>query len=248
MPQKIIQFSQTTEGIWALGVLLALVGLTFWLGGARFNRAFSTLAGVLIGGVVGMQLPQWAGWSISGMGPAVAGAMGVGLAGFLLYRAWIGPALGILLAIAVVLVTAHICGWQIFSSSSASSANAAGNEGYAMKHLTDLWHSMPGGLMYTLPAIAAAALFAGLTIGILWPALATVILYSLSGVSILAGLFAALDGGVITRPHWLAGHLATQAAIFLVMVLAGVALQWRQVRRSAAPAASSLQDEWEEDL
>lgn len=247
MPQKIIELSQTSQGLWVWGGLLALMGLTFWLGGARFNRAFSTLAGVLIGGTIGMHVPQWAGWSISGMGPAVGGAIVTGVGGFLLHRAWIGPALGILLAVAAISATAHICGWQISSTIAATTATSAKAEGYGMHRLIDIWNSMPHGLMYTLPAIAAAALLAGLTIAMLWPGPATAMLYSLGGVSILAGLLAACDGGVISRTHWLGGHPSTQAAIFAVMVLLGVALQWRQVRPSKTSDASSLQDEWEEE-
>jgi hypothetical protein len=239
MPHGLFQSSLTTHGVWALAAVAALVGMTFWLGGARFNRSVATLAGVLVGGVVGMELPRLMGWTISGMGPAIGGAMALGVVGFMLHRAWVGMGLGLLLAALAGIVAWHMWGpgaqwtWP---------AGGAGRKQWLM----DVWTHLPLEMRYRLPIITGTALFTGVALGLLWTRGAMVLMYSLAGVSLLAGLLLAATGGVIHHPQWLAGHAGTQGALFVLMVAGGAALQWRGARR-AVPVSNSAKEQWDED-
>jgi hypothetical protein len=229
----------TTHSAWGLAVAAALAGMTFWLGGARFNRSVATLAGVLFGGVVGMELPRLMGWSISGMGPAVAGAMTLGVVGFMLHRAWVAMGLGLLLAALGGIVVWHMWGpgaqwtWP---------AGGAGRRQWLM----EVWTQLPPETRHRLPIIMGTALFTGVALGLLWTRGAMVLMYSLTGVSLLAGLLLAATGGAIHHPQWLAGHAGAQGALFAVLVAGGAALQWRQSRRPA-PVSDSAQEPWDED-
>jgi hypothetical protein len=239
MPHALFQLSLTTQGAWALAAVAALVGLTFWLGGARFNRSVATLAGVLIGGVGGMEMPRLLGWSISGMAPAVAAAMTLGLIGFLLHRAWIGIALGLLLALLGSIVVWHTLGPP------ADWAWPAMNAG-RRQWLIDIWTQLPSNTRHAIMAVSGATLFSGIAIGMLWPRVAMVLMYSLAGVSLLSGLyFGPLVGG-ISRPQWLVDHGGAQEAIFILLVLTGAALQWR-LTKPAVAVSGPARDDWDED-
>jgi hypothetical protein len=237
MPQGLFQFSPAIHSAWALGVGVALVGFTFWLAGARFNRTVATLAGVLLGGVGGIELPRLLGWSISGMGPAVAGAVVLGLIGFILHRAWVSLGLGLLLALLAGLLLWH--GWGP-GAGWTWPAPGAGRRQWVI----DVWNQFPPEMRRLLPAVMGAALFSGLSIGILWPRPAMVLMYSLCGVCLLGGLLLVSCGGAIQHPRWLASHASGQAGVFVILVAAGAALQWRQVRR---PAPAVAEEPWDDE-
>src|SRR5262245_56130142 len=76
-----------------------VVGAALWLLGAKISRPLVTLLTVLGGAMIGMHLPQWFGWQISGAGPAVGGAVVLGVSGYVLHRMWVGIGLGSVLAL-----------------------------------------------------------------------------------------------------------------------------------------------------
>src|SRR3954471_14599015 len=87
------------DGTRVLTMIGTAVGAVLWIGGVKMSRPIVTLVTVLIGAGVGMQLPRWFNWSVSGAGPAVGGAVILGVSGFVLHRMWMGIGLGLLLAL-----------------------------------------------------------------------------------------------------------------------------------------------------
>src|SRR5580700_9659647 len=73
---------------WALAGLA--LGVLLWAAGGAFSRYITTLVAVAVGTSIGMRIPSWLGWQIDGMGTGVAGALLLGLSGYLLHRTWIG--------------------------------------------------------------------------------------------------------------------------------------------------------------
>src|SRR5204863_4217766 len=76
----------------------ALFGALLWLAGARLSKYLVTLVLVSVCALVGMHLPQWRGWNVSGSGVAVAGAIVGGVLGYGMHRLWIGLHLGSVMA------------------------------------------------------------------------------------------------------------------------------------------------------
>src|SRR4029453_5362604 len=86
------------QDVGRLGLVIAIVGsmigLGMWLIGSRFSRPIVTLLTVLLGASIGMHLPKWFGWQISGAGPAVGAALVLGVTGYVLHGMWVGIGLG----------------------------------------------------------------------------------------------------------------------------------------------------------
>ncbi|HEY8666221.1 MAG TPA: hypothetical protein VIL86_06135 [Tepidisphaeraceae bacterium] len=205
---------------WALaaGVGGTLIGAGLWLCGSRFSRGIVTLLAVLVGAIVGMLLPRWCGWGISGAGPAVGGAIVLGIAGYGLHRMWIGLGLGGTLA-----VWAALGCWVTLGAGCQIDWSAIADGGWG-----GWWAGLPGDLTRVLPFACAGALVSGLAAALLWPRVAVVMLYSLVGVSLMCGLgLAAVQWG---RPGWIAMLPAenwAQATVLLGLTALGAVVQWR---------------------
>ena len=208
----------------ALAAALAgvLVGVVLWLGAARYSRGLITLSAVALGTVVGKELPAWCGWSIDGMGPAIAGAILLGVAAFALHRAWVGLGLGLMLAawaaLGVWLFVPEMGKWTVPAIASGTLSTWAG----------DLWASFPPKAHTILPFACGAGLLSGWCCTIRWPRVAVALLYSLLGVSLLAVM--GTHAVELVRPQWktwIPAETWAQGLILIGLAAFGALVQWR---------------------
>src|SRR4051812_12717800 len=209
-----------------------VIGATLWLLGAKMSRATVTLFTVLAGAAVGMHLPQWFDWNISGAGPAVGAAVVLGLSGFVLHRVWIGIGLGSLMAL-----WTGVAAWMCLHGTQPWVWPAIDPSDSLWSYLKDVWANVPPDAARIMPYACGVATVSGLAATILWPKLATSIYWSGLGVSLLVTMgVAAMDLG---RREWL-DHLPQQTwaqlATVVVMVAIGAAIQWQLQPKAAAPA------------
>jgi hypothetical protein len=238
MLQLLIQWLPSQVGSAALAIALAgaAAGAVLWLSGARFSRTLVGLVAVAIGAGVGMELPRWIGWTISGAGPAVGLALIAGLAGFIFHRLWIGVGLGIVLA-----GWAFLANWVLLKAPATFDWPAASGSGTLTEYAQQLWQSLPVNVAHELPLACGVAMVIGLITTIFWPRLAIATAWSAAGASLLTGLgSAAMQFG---RPQWLSllpQQLGSQLLALSVLVAVGVAAQWKTTLGKTAQTASGL--------
>jgi hypothetical protein len=213
----------------------SLLGAGLWISGARFSRFILTLAAVTLGAGVGMKLPAWRGWSVDGMGPAVGGAVILGVSAFAVHRLWVGIWLGFVLAgwtALVIWTTArHGADWHWPSVHAGLSLPS---------YLAQVWKSLPDQVKQYLPWCAGAAMACGIATATIWPRVAMVILWSAAGVSLLVATGAAalsrLDPAALQH---VPRQTIAQLAVLGGMVMLGAALQWRMTPRPRSAAGPS---------
>ena len=234
MLDELLQFIPAEPGTTALITAMAgvVVGATLWLLGTKFSRPLVTLLTVLLGAAVGMQLPRWVGWQISGAGPAVGVAVVLGVSGFILHRMWVGIGLGAVLALWVTMAV-----WLAMHGTLEWNWPDVDRATTIWSFLTDAWSNVPLEMARIIGFASAAALVSGVAAAILWPKLTTVLNWSWTGVSLLAVM------GVATmwygRPRLLANlpqDTWAQLAALLAMVAIGATIQWQL---SPAPAGAA---------
>lgn len=219
-----------TVGLWIAGVG-ALAGLVLWLGGARFGRSAVTLAMVSGGAVIGKMLPARMGWTIDPMATGIAGALVVGIAGYLLYRLWAALGLGLLLAIWAAWAT-----W-VLSGVGPLSLPALTQETTLASFAGDLWHTVSPRMQFWLPIAGAAAGIIGTALGLLWCRVGEALLFSLLGTSLLIlGTLAALHLRWPAALERMPTAHGAQAGIAGALVAVGFSVQYRLAAR-AMPAA-----------
>jgi hypothetical protein len=237
MLQQLLEvLPKQTGAIATLEALLgAILGLLFWVFGARYSRTIITLLTVSIGGVAGMMAPRWLGWDVNTMATAIGGAIVLGLTGFGLHRIWVGIGLGWLLA-AWALIGAWVgCRNGGHFSWPQGSKTAA-------EFLTTLWNNLPDDTRRLGPFVAGAAGLAGLITAVLWPRIATVILYSALGVSIVTAMALwAIGSRTIQWPVFLPATTETQSAMLAALAVIGAVVQW-QMAAGKQPAADKQQE------
>jgi hypothetical protein len=220
-------FSLLPERLGVIGLIVSGVGaslaIVLWLVGGRISRSMLTLTAVGLGTVLGMKLPLWCGWSVDGMGPAVGGAVILGVSAYAWHRFWVGASLGMLLAVwsALALWTAIAPGQSWYWPSS---------QLLLPQYLAELWRGLPGGLPRFLPVCAAAALAMGFGAVIWKPKIAIAVFWSFAGTSMLLGFGAALVNH--SRPELLDSfptQLLIQCAILVGMTAFGVGFQWKSL-------------------
>jgi hypothetical protein len=199
------------------------VGLVLWILGARMSRAWSTLALLAAGAIVGMELPRWYGWQISGAGPAVGGAVVFGFLGYALHALWVSVELGALLAAWASLVT-----WALLHGVTPMTWPVVNPAMSRMDLAHAAWSMLPPDVARLLPYAAGFAMLSGVVMGLLWPRVATVLLWSLIGTTLMAGF------GVISIRYvhpqwatWLPAQTTAQVTAFLGLVALGSFIQWR---------------------
>jgi len=212
-----------------------LLGWGLWLAGARFSRYVITLATVTLGTLLGREVPTALGWALSPAIGAVLGALAFGFAGYVFHRFWVSLGLGGVLVCWTALGT-----WLVFGSSDWTWPAAEGMTWAAF--LQTVWERLPDDVRRILPIAAVTSMLTGITVAVVWPRVALVMLYSLAGVSLLLGMgAAALE---CLRHDWLGripADSAAQLASLLVLVLIGAAIQWR-LTPSSKPRAGEAKE------
>jgi hypothetical protein len=234
MLHELLQLLPAAPGSLVLYLAMAgaCAGVGLWLAGSRMSRGLITLSMVGAGASIGLRLPGWMGWSVSGMAAAIVLALAGGLIGFIGHRLWVGVALGATLALwalAACWVQLHgpyAPAWDQLDLT-------AGAGGVA----SQVWEQLPQDLHRWWPIAGLSGFAAGLAVMIFWPRIALVGLYSLLGVSMMAGW-----GTVAMRaakPAWIEAlpqETWKQAAALGAMVLVGAAVQWILLPRAPRPA------------
>jgi hypothetical protein len=206
-----------------------LAGGAMWLAGARFSRPVLTLTAVALGTLIGKKLPLWCGWSVDEMGPAVGGAVILGVSAFALHRLWVGLWLGTVLscwaALATWLIMNHDAywAWPVFGLSTLP------------HYLLLVWQQLPADVTMYLPIACGTAMLAGSTAGILWPRLGLVLMWSSAGVTLLIGT--AMTAAEKFSPDIFARlpkQTWPQIATLAILIAAGAFWQWRMVRPETA--------------
>jgi hypothetical protein len=220
-------------------VLGTLLGAALWMFGWRLSRTLVTLTGVAAGAVLGREMPDSLGWSISGMGPAVAGALLLGVVAFVLHRVWLAIVLGTVLAgwmaLATCMVTVPQETWAWPAICEESTARSLAGE---------LWDVLPAGTREMLPYAAGIGLLSGIGLMIRWPRMGTALAYSTLGVSLLAvmglSLLELINSrwlAVVPQQHW--SRIGTVAGL----AVAGAVVQWvfMPVSRPRAPKKEEVE-------
>ncbi|MGH7179809.1 MAG: hypothetical protein ACREJC_20705 [Tepidisphaeraceae bacterium] len=225
MLQELIQLLPGDAGMMAMVVAGGgvVVGAALWLLGAKFSRPLLTLLTVALGGAVGMQLPHWLGWSISGAGPAVGCAVILGISGFILHRMWVGIGLGLVMAFWTTLVT-----WMLLRHGQSWTWPTPDADAGVWEYAKQVWSAVPPDVARILPLASCAALISGVASAILWPKLTTVVGWSTAGVTLIAttGL-AAMKYGRPQSLEQIPSQSWVQVVSLLGMVLFGALMQWR---------------------
>jgi hypothetical protein len=221
-----------------LGLVIAIVGSMIgegmWLIGSRFSRPIVTLLTVLLGASIGMHLPKWFGWQISGAGPAVGAAVVLGVTGYVLHGMWVGVGLGIVMSS----WTALAC-WILLRNGAAWHWPIIGPETTLDGFFKELWLGLPPDVTRILPYACATAMITGLAVTIIWPKVSLVLVWSMAGVTLLVCMgVAAIQIG---QPAWLAKipqPMWAQAALVLLLVMFGSLIQWKIAPNPVAAKSS----------
>ena len=226
-------------------VACAVAGLVLWAAGARVSRSVFTLLGVAAGAWGALFARQRLWPEVEPMGLACAGALVLGLAGYLLHTVWVGLTLGTILGWAGVLIA-----WKRLAGGASWSVPALDLSAPAHVILRDLWGSLPGPLPKVMPLVICGCFGTGVVITLVWPKLGRVLAFAAVGSLMLVG------GGVvalaIARPEWLAYFPAaaqTQGVALALVVTLGAALQWSMFPGppgSTAAASPAAGDEFAE--
>jgi hypothetical protein len=235
MFQQLLTFLPHKLGIFALILfaLASIAGVILWLCGARFSRSILTLSAVGIGTIIGLKLPLWCQWTVDPMGPAVGGAIILGISAFALHRLWVGAWLGVLLTLWTGLLM-----WTLKASDFLWDWPPRKDKLFP-KYLSDLWLTLPPPMQKYLPICAGVCMVVGLASAIVWPKLGTLVMWSFAGVSLL------LTGWVTIAqiPPGNLGHLpsqlSSQIAVLTGMTAFGALLQWRMSPRPKSAKSDS---------
>ena len=210
----------------ALAVCTAGAGLVLWAFGARLSRWLFTLVGVGAGTWVGLHAPRWFGWEIDSTGTAIAGALALGIAGYLLQGLWVAIVLSAQLAVAGGLVAWHRAslGGATWAWPKITSPRPVMTELAA-----SAWSMVP----HVIPITMGACVAAGGVLAAVWPRMARVLTFSMLGTLLMGtGSLVAIQ---LAKPEWLAKLPASpqaQGIAIASLVVFGAALQWALLPRA----------------
>jgi hypothetical protein len=210
-----------------MGLIIAsagsLIGAAIWLLGARYSRTIITLLTVLLGAMIGLHLPQWCGWEISGAGPAVAIALVLGVTGYVLHGMWVGIGLGIVLASWTTLA----CWMTLRHEMTWTWPDYPDGATFAW-YLAEVWESLPADVTRILPYACGTALISGLAAAIIWPKTSLIVGWSMAGATLLLGMgVAAADYGQPALLVYAPSPLWAQITVLAGVVAAGALIQWK---------------------
>ena len=216
-----------------VSIVVALAGGALWLAGGRYARGIVTVTCVALGTFVGVNLPQWCGWSIDGMGPAIAGALVLGIAGYALTRWCVGVGMGLCLACwacaAVWTIQGGVHGWRWPSASWSD----------LPQWMAAVWRQVPDDASRWFPYAAIAALAIGLLAVRFWPRPAHALAWSLGGFTVLSAMgIASMKFSSPRALKFLPRDAWAQAAILCVLLLVGTFSQYRLMPGGSGKPAS----------
>ncbi|HEY7091243.1 MAG TPA: hypothetical protein VH518_24315 [Tepidisphaeraceae bacterium] len=234
--QELVRLLPSDPG--TMGLIIALagsaLGVAMWLAGSRFSKPVITLLTVLIGATIGMHLPQWFGWEISGAGPAVGAALVLGVTGYALHGVWVGIGLGAVLAS----WTALAC-WIAFHNGAVWTWPTVTPETTVFQFLQAVWQTLPPDVSRILPYACATAMVTGMGLMIIWPKASLVFGWSMAGVTMITcmGLAALVFGqpqwlGKLPQPMW------AQTSLLAMLVMLGALIQWKIAPKPVTSGAS----------
>lgn len=220
-----------------LALAVTAGGVAFWLVGGRFSRSILTLALVAAGAWVGVRLPRWFGWEIDGMGLGMAGAMLLGLAGYLLHRTWVGVLLGALTA-----AWAGAAAWLALAPGVRWTPPPLAWNWDVPQLLRQIWQSLPPETSKVIPLTTLGGLAGGIVTALLCPKLSRTLAFDLLGVTLM--VLVGMPLVAAHQPHWMK-HLPAgaeqQVLAAIGLVLAGLAVQWKLTpatpRKAVIPAS-----------
>jgi hypothetical protein len=207
----------------AIAIVGTIVGFFLWLLGSRFSRKIVTLLTVLLGAMIGRHLPQWFGWEISGAGPAVGGALVLGVTGYVLHGMWVGIGFGLVLALWAALAC-----WITLHNTAIWAWPAVDTQIAMVDYSRALWTGMPTDVTRIMPYACGTAMVTGLGLAIIWPRVSLLLGWSMIGVTFLVTFgLAAMSFG---RPELLEkvpSPLWAQASLVALLVSLGALVQWK---------------------
>jgi hypothetical protein len=235
------------QDVGTLGLVIAIVGsmigLGMWLIGSRFSRPIVTLLTVLLGASIGMHLPKWFGWQISGAGPAVGAALVLGVTGYVLHGMWVGIGLGTVLSS----WTALGC-WILLRNGVAWHWPVVGPETILDGFFRELWLGLPPDVSRILPYACATAMITGLAVTIIWPKVSLVLVWSMAGVTLLVCMGVAAVS--IGQPAWLLKipqQMWAQGSLVMLLVMLGSLIQWKLAPKPVAVKTSKKKRKSDKD-
>jgi hypothetical protein len=223
------------DGALIISMIGAVFGAALWIAGVKVSRPLVTLVTVLLGATIGMQLPRWFGWQISGAGTAVGGAVVLGVSGFVLHRMWVGIGLGLVLAL-----WAACAMWLTMSNGASWSWPEWSESSACCEYLTDAWANVPPNIARFLPYAAIVAMVSAIASCIIWPKLTTVTAWSAIGLTMCIGLMTASIA--MTHRDWLdraPQHTWVQLASLAGLLFVGAAVQWKLSPKSKSSSSPS---------
>jgi hypothetical protein len=215
----------------------AVLGVVLWLVGSRFSRSLITLCLVLLGGVIGMHLPQWCGWKIEPWAVALGASLVAGICGYVFHRLWVATGVGLVLA-----AWTAIGIWVAINGNKPWSWPEHQAQTPILEYLRNVYQQLPPDVTHVLAYACGAALLVGLIGALILPRLGLVLLYSTAGVLLMTVLgLLALN---VLRPQWvdvLPQRGRSQVGLLAGLVCIGVLVQWYlspSRKRPPKPAAA----------
>jgi hypothetical protein len=243
MVQELVNLLPRDGGSVGLVVAIvgSLIGMLAWLVGSRFSRPVVTLLTVTIGAIVGMHMPVWFGWDISGAGPAVGAALVLGVTGYALHGLWVGIGLGTVLA-----SWAAMACWIIFRNGANLTWPPITTDTTLIDYCKAIWQQMPAEVAQYLPFAAATALISGVAAAIVWPRASLILGWSMAGATLLAGMGVAAVN--FERPQWLE-HVPqpmwAQSVLLGSLVAIGSLVQWKLGPKPVGATRKKPKDDFE---
>src|SRR5688500_7584051 len=137
--------------------VVAAAGAVVWVCGAKLSKWLVTLTTVLLGASIGMQMPRWFGWDISGAGPAVGMAVVLGVSGDAVHGGWVGALMGVMLGLWAAFVT-----WTCAGEAQPMVVPIVTEFTTMASFCQEWWYGLPPRVAKFLPYTTAAAMVTGL--------------------------------------------------------------------------------------
>jgi hypothetical protein len=201
----------------------------------------TALFAVFIGACIGRQIPLWMGWKIDAMTLTVAGAVVIGLSGFIYHRVWAAIGMGLTLSVwgaFIAWIGWHGTAtwfWPVFDDTQSLTT-------YAI----EVWRALPPDVARVLPFICGAGFLSGLVPVLLWPRVGCSIMYSMLGLTMatICGL-SSMNPGLRFSVQNMSVSAWLQVPVWFSLITMGALVQWRLT--PDAPTADAEDDSEDDD-